>query len=59
MRWPRWIITEAAISMPLHELRVDEDGIVAHGELRDTIQTALRRFAQVIARERGIRALDE
>ena len=53
------IITEAAINVPLQELQVDEEGIVAHVELRGTIQTALRRFGQAIARESATRALDE
>ncbi len=53
------IIPEAAINVPLQELRVDEDGIVAHAELSRTIQTARLKFAQAIARERATRALDE
>ena len=53
------IVAEAAINVPLRELRVDEDGIVAHAEIASTIQSAILTFARAIENERATRAIEE
>ena len=44
------IISEACISIPLQELHLDEEQIVAHAESAATIQRALTAFADAITR---------
>jgi chromate reductase, NAD(P)H dehydrogenase (quinone) len=53
------IVAEAAISVPLRELQIDEAGIVAHAEIVSTIRTAILTFVRAIENERATRALDE
>jgi chromate reductase len=46
------IISEASIAIPLHELGLDETGIVAHPEVAGTIRQALAAFAEAIVRRK-------
>ncbi len=53
------IVTEAAITVPFSEPRLDEAGIVAHADIASTIRSAIQTFACAIESERATRTIDE